>query len=88
MFFSVLDRKDNADRTRNALMVLNRFKFLFHLPANIRSREVDWIFWKGKKLKVGLQTTIERNQLVNYSAKNTSSKYEDTLHIVELLPTK
>jgi len=37
MFFSVLDRKDNADRTRNALMVLNRFKFLFHLPANIRT---------------------------------------------------
>ena len=37
MFYSVLDRKDNADKTRNALMVLNRFKFLFQLPANIRS---------------------------------------------------
>ena len=37
MFFDVLGRKDKADKTRNALMVLNRFKFLFHLPANIRS---------------------------------------------------
>jgi len=37
MFFDVLGRKDKADKTRNALMVLNRFKFLFHLPANIRA---------------------------------------------------
>ena len=37
MFFDVLGRKDKADKTRNALMVLNRFKFLVHLPANIRS---------------------------------------------------
>ena len=37
MFFDVLGRKDKADKTRNALMVRNRFKFLVHLPANIRS---------------------------------------------------
>ena len=37
MFFDVLGRKDKADKTRNALTVLNRFKFLFHLPASIRS---------------------------------------------------
>jgi len=36
MFFDVLGRKDKADKTRNALTVLNRFKFLFNLPANIR----------------------------------------------------
>jgi len=36
MFFDVLGRKDKADKTRNALTVLNRFKFLFQLPANIR----------------------------------------------------
>ena len=40
MFFDVLGRKDKADKTRNALMVLNRFKFLFHLPANIRGHLV------------------------------------------------
>ena len=37
MFFDVLGRKDKADKTRNALTVLNRFKFLFHLPSTIRS---------------------------------------------------
>jgi len=37
MFFDVLGRKDKADKTRNALTVLNRFKFLFHLPASIRN---------------------------------------------------
>ena len=37
MFFDVLGRKDKADKTRNALLVLNRFKFLFLQPANIRA---------------------------------------------------
>jgi len=37
MFFDVLGRKDKADKTRNALTVLNRFKFLFHLPSTIRN---------------------------------------------------
>jgi len=40
MFFDVLGRKDKADKTRNALTVLNRFKFLFHLPASIRAHLV------------------------------------------------
>ena len=33
MFFDVLGRKDKADKTRNALLVLNKFRFLFQLPA-------------------------------------------------------
>ena len=37
MFFDVLGRKDRADATRNALNVMNRFKFLFYLPANIEA---------------------------------------------------
>ena len=37
MFVDVLGRKDRADSTRNALNVLNRFKFLFNLPANIEA---------------------------------------------------
>jgi exocyst complex component 2 len=37
MFVDVLGRKDRADSTRNALNVLNRFKFLFNLPANIEN---------------------------------------------------
>ncbi|MBN3283557.1 EXOC2 protein, partial [Polyodon spathula] len=35
LFQEVLGRKDKADSTRNALSVLQRFKFLFNLPLNI-----------------------------------------------------
>ncbi|KAL4631005.1 exocyst complex component 2 [Arapaima gigas] len=35
LFLEVLGRKDKADSTRNALNVLQRFKFLFNLPLNI-----------------------------------------------------
>uniref|UniRef100_A0A8D0VQ75 Exocyst complex component 2 n=1 Tax=Sus scrofa TaxID=9823 RepID=A0A8D0VQ75_PIG len=35
LFQEVLGRKDKADSTRNALTVLQRFKFLFNLPLNI-----------------------------------------------------
>uniref|UniRef100_A0A8C6SBD9 Exocyst complex component 2 n=1 Tax=Neogobius melanostomus TaxID=47308 RepID=A0A8C6SBD9_9GOBI len=35
LFQEVLGRKDKADSTRNALNVLQRFKFLFNLPFNI-----------------------------------------------------
>ncbi|EDO32546.1 predicted protein [Nematostella vectensis] len=35
LFQDVLNRKDDADRTRNALNVLQRFRFLFSLPQSI-----------------------------------------------------
>ena len=35
LFQDVLGRKDDADRTRNALNVLQRFRFLFSLPQSI-----------------------------------------------------
>ena len=35
LFQDVLGRKDRADATRNALTVLQRFKFLFNLPCTI-----------------------------------------------------
>ena len=35
LFKDVLKRKDQADATRNALGVLQRYRFLFHLPANL-----------------------------------------------------
>ena len=44
MFFEVLGRKDRADATRNALNVMNRFKFLFYLPANIEANIAKGIF--------------------------------------------
>ncbi|VEN39556.1 unnamed protein product [Callosobruchus maculatus] len=45
LFDEVLSRKDRAEKTRNALNVLQRFKFLFCLPCvierNIRKGEYD-----------------------------------------------
>lgn len=35
LFEEMLSRKEKADSTRNALSVLQRFRFLFNLPANI-----------------------------------------------------
>ena len=37
MFCDVLGRKDRADATRNAINVMNRFKFFFFLPSNFES---------------------------------------------------
>ena len=35
MFKDIISRKDDADAKRNALNVLQRFKFLFNLQRNI-----------------------------------------------------
>ena len=45
LFQEVLGRKDKADATRNALSVLQRFKFLFYLPLNIERniQKVDFL---------------------------------------------
>ena len=47
LFEDVLERKDRADGTRNALSILHRFRFLFHLPAsldrNIQKADYDLV---------------------------------------------
>ena len=47
LFEDVLERKDRADGTRNALGVLQRFRFLFHLPTslerNIQKADYDLV---------------------------------------------
>ncbi|XP_063373703.1 exocyst complex component 2 [Cydia amplana] len=47
LFSEILARKENADRTREALLLLTRHKFLFQLPAsidkNIRKKEYDLV---------------------------------------------
>uniref|UniRef100_A0A8C6NPA6 Exocyst complex component 2 n=1 Tax=Nothobranchius furzeri TaxID=105023 RepID=A0A8C6NPA6_NOTFU len=57
LFQEVLGRKDKADSTRNALNVLQRFKFLFNLPLNIERniQKVDYDYWGGKELFVVLR---------------------------------
>ena len=44
LFQDVLGRKDDADRTRNALNVLQRFRFLFSLPQCIE-KNIQQVFW-------------------------------------------
>lgn len=36
LFLDIIRRKEKADSTRNALTILNRFKFLFYLPSTIK----------------------------------------------------
>ena len=47
MFDDVLKRKEQADGTRNALGILQRFRFLFHLPStldkNIQKADYDLV---------------------------------------------
>ncbi|KAI8430152.1 hypothetical protein MSG28_000537 [Choristoneura fumiferana] len=47
LFAEILARKEHADRTRDALLLLTRHKFLFQLPAsidkNIRKKEYDLV---------------------------------------------
>ncbi|XP_053600638.1 exocyst complex component 2 [Plodia interpunctella] len=47
LFSEILSRKENADKTREALSLLMRHKFLFQLPAsidnNIRKKEYDLV---------------------------------------------
>ena len=54
MFFEVLGRKDRADATRNALNVMNRFKFLFYLPANIEANIAKGMFFFVMILMINL----------------------------------
>lgn len=47
LFSEILSRKENADKTREALSLLVRHKFLFQLPAsidkNIKKKEFDLV---------------------------------------------
>ena len=48
MFKDILSRKDDADAKRNALNVLQRFRFLFNLQRNIEKniRQVSIIMYE------------------------------------------
>ncbi|KAL5250398.1 hypothetical protein ACHWQZ_G016208 [Mnemiopsis leidyi] len=55
LFSSILNKKDKADRIRNALNVIDRFRFLFGLPdsidRNIHSKAYDIVLNDYKKAK-------------------------------------
>lgn len=68
LFQEVLGRKDKADSTRNALNVLQRFKFLFNLPLNIE-RNIQKVLYPLKHLQTDdykLFSPTKRSSRVNY----------------------
>lgn len=69
LFQEVLGRKDKADSTRNALNVLQRFKFLFNLPLNIE-RNIQKVPW----------TAGASGQFAAASQSHTSSGNFHTFH--------
>ncbi|CAF98087.1 unnamed protein product, partial [Tetraodon nigroviridis] len=68
LFQEVLGRKDKADSTRNALNVLQRFKFLFNLPLNIERN---------------IQKTGEKSGQVEKSKKNARQRQNDFKKMIE-----
>ncbi|KAI7690361.1 Exocyst complex component 2 [Sarcoptes scabiei] len=67
IFDSIIVRKDKADSTRNALNVLQRYRFLFNLPSNIdrnmQRKEYDVVindFFRAKNLFADSSVTVFR----------------------------
>lgn len=76
LFQDVLGRKDDADRTRNALNVLQRFRFLFSLPQcierNIQLGEYEMVisdYARAKSLFAGTDIKIFKRVLQEVEAK-------------------
>lgn len=76
LFQDVLGRKDDADRTRNALNVLQRFRFLFSLPQcierNIQQGEYEMVisdYGRAKSLFAGTDIRIFKRVLQEVEAK-------------------
>ncbi|XP_068701050.1 exocyst complex component 2-like isoform X2 [Montipora foliosa] len=76
LFQDVLARKDDADRTRNALNVLQRFRFLFSLPQsierNIHLGEYEMVisdYGRAKSLFAGTDIKIFKRVLQEVEAK-------------------
>ncbi|XP_044175031.1 LOW QUALITY PROTEIN: exocyst complex component 2-like [Acropora millepora] len=76
LFQDVLARKDDADRTRNALNVLQRFRFLFSLPQsierNIQLGEYEMVisdYGRAKSLFAGTDIKIFKRVLQEVETK-------------------
>lgn len=66
----MLGRKDKADSTRNALSVLQRFKFLFYLPLNI-DRNIKRVSWWLNKLRYSSVSQGTRSDWTRFSQNIT-----------------
>lgn len=94
LFQDVLARKDDADRTRNALNVLQRFRFLFSLPQcierNIQLGEYEMVisdYGRAKSLFAGTDIKIFKRVLQEVEAKIEGFRQHLKLKLAELPST-
>lgn len=92
LFQEVLGRKDKADSTRNALSVLTKFRFLFHLPLNmqrnIQKGDYNIVindFEKAKSLFAN--TDVKLFKKVYKEVERRITNFSDMLHKRLLDPT-
>ncbi|KAL8560897.1 hypothetical protein ACOMHN_059081 [Nucella lapillus] len=85
LFQEVLGRKDKADSTRNALSVLTKFRFLFHLPLNmqrnIQKGDYNFVindFEKAKSLFAN--TDVKVFKKVYKEVERRIANFSDMLH--------
>lgn len=74
LFSEILSRKENADKTREALSLLTRHKFLFQLPSsidkNIRKKEFDLVvndYTRAKNLFGNTDVKVLLTITLNYA---------------------
>eukprot|EP00118_Oscarella_pearsei_P029069 m.3577 g.3577 ORF g.3577 m.3577 type:complete len:949 (+) comp9571_c0_seq2:58-2904(+) len=86
LFADVLQRKEKADATRNALSVLQRYRFLFSLPQtlerNIQNEEYDMVingYESAKALFAG--TEVQAFKRVLEEVENLVGKCRDMLKL-------
>ncbi|PFX23413.1 exocyst complex component 2-like isoform X1 [Stylophora pistillata] len=91
LFQDVLGRKDDADRTRNALNVLQRFRFLFSLPQcierNIQQGDYEMVisdYGRAKSLFAGTDIKIFKRVLQEVEAKIESFRQHLKLKLADL----
>jgi hypothetical protein len=89
LFDEVLARRDRADATRNALGVLQRFKFLFSLPVsierNIRKGDYDVVindYARARNLFSKTDVAVSISSSFSYFSSYTSVrvKFERKVH--------
>ncbi|PRD27396.1 UNVERIFIED_CONTAM: Exocyst complex component 2 [Trichonephila clavipes] len=79
LFEEMLTRKEKADSTRNALSVLQRFRFLFNLPANIEKNIRKAIYQE-------VEQRIEQfREMLLEKLKNQPSTVEEQKRLVKFL---
>ena len=85
IFDNIISRKDKSDSTRNALNVLQRYRFLFNLPSNIdksmQKKDYDVVindFFRAKNLFANSSVNVFRRVFVE--VEDRIKKFSLLLH--------